>query len=112
MGGGILLLLGLAAFSVLPITWSGIAPLLLAIGFFAAEAFVTSHGVLGVGGAIALVLGALLLVDGPPELRISFWTAIGVGLPFAVIACSWITCSEGARAESLDRDERDDRQNR
>ena len=86
VGGGILLLLGLAAFSVLPITWSGIALLLLAIGFFAAEAFVTSHGVLGVGGAIALVLGALLLVDGPPELRISVWTAIGVGLPFAVIA--------------------------
>jgi membrane-bound serine protease (ClpP class) len=84
--GGILGLLGLAGLSVLPINWIGAALLLLAVGLLVAEAFVTSHGVLGVGGAVAFVLGAVMLVDGPPGVRIGWGVALGAGLPFAGIA--------------------------
>jgi membrane-bound serine protease (ClpP class) len=84
--GALLLLFGLSALSVLPINWLGAALLILSIGLFAAEAFVTSHGILGIGGGVALVFGALLLVDGPPGVRIGLATALGVGIPCAGIA--------------------------
>jgi membrane-bound serine protease (ClpP class) len=84
--GGILLLLGMAAFSVLPVTWVGVGLLLLAVALFVLEAKVASGGVLGAGGAVAMVLGSLFLVDSPvPELRIQLYTALGLSLPFAII---------------------------
>ena len=39
-----------------------------------------------VGGAVAMVMGAMMLVDGPPDFRIHLATALGVGLPFAAIS--------------------------
>jgi len=83
--GGILALLGLSGLAVLPINWIGAALLLLGISMFVLEAKFTSHGVLGIGGAIAMVLGALLLVNGPPEVRIHLSTALAVTIPFAII---------------------------
>jgi membrane-bound serine protease (ClpP class) len=59
--------------------------LLLAVALFILEATVTSYGILGIGGAIAMVLGAVLLIEGPPELQISWAVAIAVTLPFALI---------------------------
>ena len=58
MVGAILVLLGLSALSVLPINWLGAALLLLALALFVLEAKFTSHGILGAGGAVAMVLGA------------------------------------------------------
>ena len=60
VAGAISVLLGLSALSVLPINWAGVALLLLAFALFALEAKFTSHGILGVGGAIAMALGAVL----------------------------------------------------
>ncbi|MEO8658216.1 MAG: nodulation protein NfeD [Bryobacteraceae bacterium] len=85
VAGGILLVLGLFALSVLPIRWLGVALLLLSVVLFVLEALYTSHGVLGVGGAISLVMGAVLLIDGPPEMRIQLVTALAVALPFSLI---------------------------
>jgi membrane-bound serine protease (ClpP class) len=83
--GALLLLLALSSLSVLPINWLGAALLVLAISLFVLEAKVISHGVLGTGGVIAMALGAVILVNGPPELRIHLSTALGVTLPFAFI---------------------------
>ena len=62
--GGISLLLALYAFSVLPVNLAGIFLILFGIGLFVAEVKVVSHGLLAVGGAIALVAGSLLLFSG------------------------------------------------
>ncbi len=59
------MLLGLSALSVLPINWPGVALLMLAVALFVLEAKFASHGILGVGGAVAMVLGAVMLVEGP-----------------------------------------------
>jgi membrane-bound serine protease (ClpP class) len=83
--GGILVLLGLSSLSILPINWVGVALLLLAVTFFVLEAKFTSHGVLGIGGTIAMVLGAMLLINGPPNMRIHLVTALSVTIPFALI---------------------------
>jgi membrane-bound serine protease (ClpP class) len=63
--GGIALLLAFYAFSVLPVNLAGIALILFGLGLFVAEVKVASHGLLAVGGAIALVAGSLLLFSGP-----------------------------------------------
>ena len=85
VAGGIAVLLGLSSMAVLPINWVGATLLVLALAFFILEAKFTSHGILGTGGAVAMTLGAVLLIDGPPELRIHLSTALAVSLPFAII---------------------------
>ncbi len=62
--GGIALLLALYAFSVLPVNLAGLALILFAILLFVAEIKVVSHGLLSLGGAVALVAGSLLLFSG------------------------------------------------
>lgn len=100
--GGILMLLGLSAISILPINWLGAALLLLAFALFALEVKFTSHGVLGVGGAIAMVLGAVMLVDSPiPELRIHWSTALAVTLPFSAITLFLLTIAVRARRNKV-----------
>ena len=84
--GAILALLGLSAISVLPINWLGAALLLLAFALFILEAKFATHGILGAGGALAMVLGAVMLIDSPlPEMRIHLSTAIALALPFSLI---------------------------
>ncbi len=62
--GGISLLLALYAFSVLPVNLAGIALILFAVLLFIAEVKVTSHGLLAVGGAVALLAGSAMLFSG------------------------------------------------
>jgi membrane-bound serine protease (ClpP class) len=84
--GGILVILALMALTLLPIRWAGAALLLLGLILFVLEAKVASHGILGIGGAVAMVLGALILIDtSVPELKIRLSTAVAVTLPFAMI---------------------------
>ena len=61
--GAVSLLLGLYAFAVLPVNYAGLALIGLGIAFMIAEAFVASFGALGIGGVIAFVVGALMLMD-------------------------------------------------
>jgi membrane-bound serine protease (ClpP class) len=84
--GAICLIVGLFAFHLLPVNWTGAALILLAIALFVLEATVVSHGILAMGGIVAMVAGALMLVDGPiPQLRIQFSTTLAVAIPVALI---------------------------
>jgi membrane-bound serine protease (ClpP class) len=100
--GAIAVLLGLSALSVLPINWTGAGLLLLAFALFALEAKFTSHGILGAGGAVAMVLGAVLLINSPlPELRIRWSVAIALALPFALITSLLVSLAVKARANKV-----------
>ena len=61
--GAISLILGLYGLQILPVSLAGLFLIILAAGFFVAEAFVPSHGALTVAGSILFVLGALMLFD-------------------------------------------------
>jgi membrane-bound serine protease (ClpP class) len=61
--GAISLILGLFGLQVLPISAAGLLLMLLAFAFFAAEAFVPTHGAITVAGAVCFVLGAMLLFE-------------------------------------------------
>ena len=95
--GAILVLVGLLALSVLPIRGAAVGLLLLAVALFIIEAKVGAHGVLAIGGAIAMLFGALLLVEGPPAMRIHFSTAISVTVPFALITVFLVSLVVRAR---------------
>ena len=70
--GGICLLLAFFAFQQLPINYAGLGLILFAIILFVLEIKIVSHGLLAVGGIIAMLLGSLLLIDSPaPYLQIS-----------------------------------------
>jgi membrane-bound serine protease (ClpP class) len=100
--GAILVLVGLAAISVLPISWLGVALIGLAITLFALEAKFTAHGVLGVGGTVSMVLGAVMLIDSPwPAIRIHWVTAISLALPFAIITVMLLTLVLRARRNKV-----------
>jgi len=84
--GGISLVLALFAMQLLPINFAGVLLILLALALFILEAKYTSHGVLGLGGAVAMVLGALMLIRSPiTGMGVSLSMALGVTLPFALI---------------------------
>jgi len=61
--GGICLLLGLFALQVMPISYAGLALMILGIVLMISEAFVPSFGALGLGGIVAFVIGSVMLID-------------------------------------------------
>ncbi|MBZ5619533.1 MAG: nodulation protein NfeD [Acidobacteriia bacterium] len=100
--GAIMVLLGLSAISVLPINWLGVALLLLAFSLFALEVKLASHGILGAGGAVAMVLGAVMLINSPqPEIRIHWSTAISLALPFSAITVFLLSLAVRARRNKI-----------
>jgi membrane-bound serine protease (ClpP class) len=85
--GGICLVLAMFAMHLLPVSATGLLLIALALGLFILEAKFPTHGVLGVGGFISMMLGALLLINSPiTGMGVRISTALGVALPFAVIA--------------------------
>ncbi|WP_422602684.1 NfeD family protein [Pseudomonas sp.] len=80
--GGICLILALYALQLLPVNYAGVALILLGIAFIAAEAFLPSFGVLGIGGLVAFVFGALILIDTDVP---------GFGIPLALIVTLALT---------------------
>lgn len=82
VAGAICLVLAFYALHTLPINYAGLILIIIGISLFIAEAFITSHGILGIGGTIAMLFGSIMLIDSAsPLLQIS-WAVIipAVGL--------------------------------
>lgn len=102
--GAVSLLLSLYSLSVLPVNLAGIALVALGVGLLVAEAFAPSFGALGLGGAVATVLGGVMLFDTDvPGFRLS-WSAIATAavLSLALLAAVvWVAArSRGAPVRS------------
>jgi membrane-bound serine protease (ClpP class) len=96
--GAILLLLGFAALAMFPIGWLGATLCILGLTFFVLEAKFATHGLLTAGGAIALLLGAMLLIDThDPALRVRWSMALAVTVPFALITTFLLSIAVRAR---------------
>jgi membrane-bound serine protease (ClpP class) len=80
--GAIALVLALFSLGTLPINFAGLALLLFGLVLLGAEIWVASGGVLGIGGGIAFVIGALILVDDTqaPFLEVSRPLILGITL--------------------------------
>lgn len=90
--GLIAIVLAVFALNLLPTRYVAFVLIALAFALFALEAKFTSYGILGTGGVICMIIGALMLVDGPiPELRVSLVTALAVSVPIGAIAVFLMT---------------------
>lgn len=100
--GLICISLAIVAFNLLPTNLAAVALILTAFALFALEVKFQTHGALGIGGIILMVIGALLLVDGPiPEMRVHLATALSVTIPIAVITIYLITIAYKARMNKV-----------
>ncbi len=90
--GAVSLLLALFGFAVLPISWAGLALLILGAALLVIDVHVVTHGALTVAGLISMVVGSLLLFHNAPApygnvnmpLLIAFALAIGGFWAFAL----------------------------
>ncbi len=100
--GFIFILLALFALNILPTRYAALALIVAAFVLFALEAKFQSHGVLAVGGIALMVLGAMLLVDGPiPEMRVKLITALAVSIPLGAITVFLMTIAIRARRSKV-----------
>jgi membrane-bound serine protease (ClpP class) len=96
--GGISLILAFFAFQSLPINWAGVLLILFGIVLLIAEIKVVSHGVLTIGGVIAILLGSMMLVNTTEfPVRVS-WTVI-VPVVALTAAIFVFAVSAGVRAQ-------------
>ena len=88
--GVICLILAFYAFQVLPVNLAGIALIVLAMILFVAEIMIQSQGILGIGGAAALIAGGLLLFDASASfLRVS-WPVLAVAAGAAFVFLTFV----------------------
>ncbi len=100
--GIIFILLAAFALNLLPTRYAALALIVAAFVLFALEAKFVTHGVLTVGGIVALTLGALLLVDGPiPQMRVHLYTALAVSVPLGLITAFLMGIAVRARRNKV-----------
>ncbi len=86
--GGICLILAFYAFQTLPVNYAGLLLIILAIILFILEIKVVSHGVLTIGGIIAMFIGSLMLFESPsPFMKLSLFLI----LPAVIITAMFFT---------------------
>jgi membrane-bound serine protease (ClpP class) len=84
--GAIAAVLALFAMHILPVNFAGLLLIIVGLGLFVLEAKFTSHGILAVGGVIAMLLGALMLIRSPiTGAGVSLGVALGVTFPAAAV---------------------------
>jgi len=96
--GGISLILAFFAFQSLPINYAGLLLILFGIVLLVAEIKIVSHGVLTIGGIIAIVLGSLMLVN-TPELPLAVSWKVIVPVVAATAGIFVFAISAGIRAQ-------------
>ncbi len=86
--GAVALVTALFGFSVLPVSWSGLALILLGVGLLVIDAHVVTHGALTVAGLISLAVGMLMLFHDAPSpyetsVPLVLAVTLGIGLFWA-----------------------------
>jgi membrane-bound serine protease (ClpP class) len=88
--GFVSLMLALYAFQVLPVSYAGVALILLGVALMVAEAFAPGFGALGLSGAAAFVVGSVILIDtDAPGFGISLPLILGFAVT-SVLAFSFV----------------------
>lgn len=86
--GGLSLLLGFFALQILPVNATGLLLILFGLGLLLLELKVPSFGVLGIGGTVSLLVGAIMLtreMPGLPGMTVSLTVILPVVLGLAAI---------------------------
>ncbi len=81
--GGICLIVAFYSMHTLPINYAGLALIAFAIILFLLEVKIVSHGILSIGGVIALFLGSLMLIRSD-----SFLESVRISWGVIITACA------------------------
>ncbi|HEX5466819.1 MAG TPA: nodulation protein NfeD [Candidatus Limnocylindrales bacterium] len=103
--GGIAILLAFIGFGSLPLNVAGLLLIALGLLLFMAELWVTSHGLLTVGGVVAIALGGAALYTAPsnpaaPDVGVALpvlGVVLALGLGFAALIAAVAARSHGLR---------------
>jgi membrane-bound serine protease (ClpP class) len=87
--GGVALVTALFGFSVLPISWAGLALILLGVALLVIDAHVVTHGALTVAGLVSLAVGMIMLFHNAPSpyetsIPLVLSVTLAIGLFWAV----------------------------
>jgi membrane-bound serine protease (ClpP class) len=100
--GVVFILLASFALNLLPVRFAALVLIIGSFALFALEAKFATHGVLTIGGIALLVIGGLLLVDGPiPEMRVRLVTALAVAVPLGLITAFLMRIAVRARRNKV-----------
>jgi membrane-bound serine protease (ClpP class) len=100
--GIICISLAVVAFNLLPTSLAAVFLILGAFALFGLEVKFQTHGALGLGGIVLMIIGALLLVDGPiPEMRVKLITALSVTIPIGLITIFLVTVAYKAHRNKV-----------
>ncbi len=89
--GGICLLTAGYALQLLPVNYVGVALIMLGVGFFVAEVFVSSFGALAIGGIIATSIGSIMLVHRDlPGFGVSWIMTVSVALVLILLVLALV----------------------
>lgn len=83
--GGVSLLLAFFAFQILPVNTAGILLIVLGVGLLVLELTVPSFGALGVGGAISLLVGSIMITREVPGVEVGLPSIVGVVSAIVII---------------------------
>ena len=97
IAGAVSLLIGLYALAVLPVNIAGVALILLGIGLLIAEAFMPTIGAFAVGGVIAFMVGAAILID-PDQVGFQINWAVVAGIAAAALGMSAVVLRLAVKA--------------
>jgi membrane-bound serine protease (ClpP class) len=82
--GAVSLTIALFGFSILPLSWAGVALVVLGAALLVIDLHATTHGALTIAGLICLGVGLpLLFSNAPPPYRINTGLVVGIGLSIA-----------------------------
>ncbi len=96
--GGIALILGFYALSILPASWVAVALLVASVAFFLADLHTAGLGIFTVGAILSLVAGSLLLFAGAdPFFRLPWWAIAGAVTVSLLFFISVMTAAMRAR---------------
>ncbi|HKW74478.1 MAG TPA: nodulation protein NfeD [Terriglobales bacterium] len=100
--GFVAVLLAIYALNLLPFRSIALVLIISAFVLFALEAKFQSHGALAVAGVVLMVLGSLLLVDGPiPQMRVKLVTALSISIPLGGITVFLMTIALKAQRNKV-----------
>jgi len=86
--GAVSLTIALFGFSILPVSWAGLALVVLGVALLVIDLHATTHGALTIAGLICLGVGLpLLFANAPAPYHINTGLVVGIGL---AIAAFWV----------------------